>query len=244
MCKKEIIALFPADSPFKVYCQNCWWSDDWDPLEYGQDFDFEKPFFEQFQELMSKVPMLALCNDHKSMENSEYTNYVTDGKNCYLVFASNYLEDCMYNSYIWESKDAVDCAFSTNLELCYECVDCDRLFNCEHLTQSQGCSDCVLGFDLKNCKNCIACVQLRHKNYHFLNESISKKEYQEKLEEIRRDPEKFKKEYEKLTEKIIKHMTETKEWGEFFPISVSPFKYEETVANDYFPESSHTQTQT
>jgi hypothetical protein len=38
-----------------------------------------------------------------------------------------------------------------------------------------------------------------------------------------------------LKEKIIEHMKQTKEWGEFFPTSISPFAYNETVAQDYFP---------
>lgn len=30
-------------------------------------------------------------------------------------------------------------------------------------------------------------------------------------------------------------MKQTGEWGEFFPISISPFSYNETTAYDYFP---------
>ena len=35
--------------------------------------------------------------------------------------------------------------------------------------------------------------------------------------------------------KIISHMKETGEWGEFFPYSVSPFAYNETAAMEWFP---------
>ena len=31
-------------------------ADEWDPMEYGMDVDFTRPFFEQFRELMLKVP--------------------------------------------------------------------------------------------------------------------------------------------------------------------------------------------
>jgi hypothetical protein len=30
-------------------------------------------------------------------------------------------------------------------------------------------------------------------------------------------------------------MKSTGEWGEFFPLALSPFGYNETVAQDYFP---------
>ena len=51
LCKKSIIALFDSNVNFPVYCTDCWWSDKWDPTAYGQEFDFNKPFFEQFKEL-------------------------------------------------------------------------------------------------------------------------------------------------------------------------------------------------
>ena len=42
-------------------------------------------------------------------------------------------------------------------------------------------------------------------------------------------------EYETLCAKIIGHMQSTAEWGEFFPHELSPFGYNETVAQEYFP---------
>lgn len=42
-------------------------------------------------------------------------------------------------------------------------------------------------------------------------------------------------EYEKLCERIIDHMRNTGEWGEFFPHEFSAFGYDETVAQEYFP---------
>lgn len=42
-------------------------------------------------------------------------------------------------------------------------------------------------------------------------------------------------EYEKLCGKIIDHMRQSGEWGEFFPTSLSAFGYNETVAQEYFP---------
>ena len=43
-----------------------------------------------------------------------------------------------------------------------------------------------------------------------------------------------KEEYEKLRSQLIEHMKKNREWGEFFPISMSPFNYNETVAQEYF----------
>ncbi|MBT7736602.1 hypothetical protein HN709_02845 [Candidatus Peregrinibacteria bacterium] len=186
-CEKSMVALYPEDSSYTVYCQDCWWSDKWDPKKYGRDFDFSRGFFEQFDELMHEVPMYGLVNDFGSLENSDYVNYVTDGKNCYLTFAANFLEDVMYSSYVWQSKNILDCSYSTGLELCYDCIDCDLLYHCRSLQNSKNCSDCMFGLGLSGCKHCFGCVNLNSKEYHFYNEPLEREEYEKRIEEILSD---------------------------------------------------------
>ena len=41
--------------------------------------------------------------------------------------------------------------------------------------------------------------------------------------------------YNNLRAKIIAHMKETGEWGDFFPAELAPFAYNESVAIEYFP---------
>src|SRR3989339_1289512 len=80
---EEILSMYSPDSPYIVYDKEYWWSDKWDPLKYGQDYDFQKPFFEQFDELLKRIPLqaLQLMNSVKS----QYCNYIDNNKNCYLA---------------------------------------------------------------------------------------------------------------------------------------------------------------
>ncbi len=55
-----LISTHHPDSPHKVYRQDIWWGDQWDPKTYGRDVDFSRPFLEQFKELMRQVPLPAL----------------------------------------------------------------------------------------------------------------------------------------------------------------------------------------
>src|SRR3989339_1282147 len=55
----DIISVFSQDKPFVVYNNDYWNSDKWSALDYCRDFDFSRPFFEQFSELFHKVPQLA-----------------------------------------------------------------------------------------------------------------------------------------------------------------------------------------
>jgi len=59
---KMVISLFHPESPHVVYNQDDWWSDKWDALSYGRDFDFSRPFFDQFHELKLAVPRPAIAN--------------------------------------------------------------------------------------------------------------------------------------------------------------------------------------
>ena len=67
---KSIISNFAPNSGFTVYENSEWWSDKWDAKSYGRDFDFSRPFFDQFDELSKQVPELAM-----GVWNSENSKY-------------------------------------------------------------------------------------------------------------------------------------------------------------------------
>src|SRR3989344_9230676 len=56
MCKKSMLSIYHPQNPYVIYCKECWLSDKWNPLDYGNDYDFSKPFFEQFHKLQKSVP--------------------------------------------------------------------------------------------------------------------------------------------------------------------------------------------
>lgn len=367
LCGAQIISIYSPEKPWKVYCQKCWWSDKWDPTEFGKEVDFIRPFFEQFAELQLQVPLISI-NMHDDNVNCDYAHLASGCKNCYLVFASSNNEDCMYTTYLQRCKDVVDCFFIFDSELCYESVDCYNCYQVQHSQYCQNCRDSYLLYDCKSCSDCFGCVSLTNKQYHIFNQPYSKEEYFKKLAEIFSDPqwlthskEKFsdlqkrlphkyyagisnenvtgdhisfsknaqncfdctyledckfccwlhrakdcydhyawgypgelgyenqlvgnnfynvkfsaicgtnvqdlsycfycfssskslfgcigmrkkeycilnkqysKEEYEKLVPKIIEHMKKLGEWGEFFPMSMAPFGYNETVGNEYYP---------
>jgi hypothetical protein len=74
-----------GEGTFKVYDQAIYYSDQRDPLSYGQDFDSTKTFTEQYQQLIYAVPKINLSNDNVST-NSLYVNQTTHLKDCYLIF--------------------------------------------------------------------------------------------------------------------------------------------------------------
>ena len=79
---KDIITFYSPDKPYKVFDRDEWWADTWNPLDFGRDVDFSRPFLEQFQELRLEVPRVNLIQSNT--ENSNYTNHALNMKNCYL----------------------------------------------------------------------------------------------------------------------------------------------------------------
>ncbi len=187
LCEKNIITVYSPDKPYKVYCSPCWWSDKWDGLEFGQDYDSSRSFFEQFQELQLKVPYMNLVVGYTTLVNSEYVNYVGYLKNCYLIYNSDLGENILYSSMTVRNKDSMDSIMLGESELCYWDINCGRDFKVFFSEDCDSCHDVYFSKNLIGCSNCFGCINLRNKNYHIFNKPYSKEEYQEKLKEFKLD---------------------------------------------------------
>jgi len=199
-CKKNIIAMYPEEAPFPVYCRSCWYSDKWDSAEYGQDYDFDKSFFKQFRSLMLKVPRIALQVDN--CVGCDFANQILDSKNCYLITSGSDNEDCLYTHRLMHSRDVVDCLFSLKGELCYQSIE---FLNSSRLKFSNDCNDSIdLSFcsDARGCQNSFMSSNMRRQNNYFRNKQISAEQFKEKIKEIDTGSYKNIKEYKKEFEKV------------------------------------------
>ena len=180
---ENFLSIFPSDSPYVVYKPSAWYSDKWDPTECGRPFDFTRPFFEQFEELMRVVPQIGI--DVINCENSEYCNYCGDDKNCYLDIAGEGNEDCYFNLFIKHCTNCTDCTFCYHCTLCYECINCYTSYSCLFSQYLENCTDCIGCFDCKGCKDCAFSINLRGKQYQIFNVQYDKAEYERRVQEMR-----------------------------------------------------------
>jgi len=217
MSGKMIISVYDTETLFPVYDISEWWGDNWDPMSYGIDIDWNQTFFDQIIKLFNTVPHISIVN--VQCENCEYSNQVLESKNCYLAFGCVEAEDCDYGHIVWNSRDSTDNLYLFKCESCYECIDC---LGSTKLFYSQECESCVdsIGlFDCRNCLNCIGCVGQINKSYCIFNKQYSKEKYL------------------KIFPKLIKLMKKNNEWGSFLPIELSSFTYNEAIVNEYMPLS-------
>ncbi len=184
MTKRKILTCMPPENGTTIYDVEVWQGDGWDARDYGQDYDFKRPFFDQFYELSRKVPIPSLAVIRPTMENSDYTNGITGAKNCYLIFSSSWNEDCLFSYSLWRSRHVVDCIFIFDSELCYGCSDLRNCYNLKYSDHCNTCSDSAFLFNCQACKQCYRCANLNHGEYCFENKQLTKSEFEQKIAAI------------------------------------------------------------
>ena len=183
MCDKVMITEYNPREGRVIYCRECWHGDKWDARDYGQDFDFGRPFFEQFNEVRDRTPALAL-NTQGNNQNSEFIHYAGWSKNCYLIMHADFCEDCYYGYGFKKNLFCVDGFYNLHSELCYDCVDVHKCYGLIGCQDCQTCNSSAFLRDCIGCHDCFCCVGLRNQSFCFMNEKLSKEEYKTKMAEV------------------------------------------------------------
>ncbi|MFH1012657.1 MAG: hypothetical protein V1760_02825, partial [Candidatus Peregrinibacteria bacterium] len=146
-------------------------------------------------------------------------DYLKDSKNMEEGYLVEKAEDCKHVYIGLGVKNSVDLSSFAWGEMLYEVASSIELNHVAFSTSTIQLHDSFYNFVCQSSGDLFGCVGMHRKNYCILNKQYSQNDY------------------ESLKAKIVEHMRATGEWGEFFPPSVSPFGYNETVANEYFPLS-------
>jgi hypothetical protein len=175
---KSIISMYHEKQLFPVWSSEEWYADDWDAIDYGRDFDFSRPFFEQYKELLDTVPRYSLMVTNSP--DCGYCNVAYRSSHCYFAFGVVDSEYCDYGGQaIWNSRESSDCTYLYKSEYCYECIDIIESNNLLYCQECESCAESIGLFDCRGCVDCIGCVGLRNKSNHIFNKQVSKEEYQE-----------------------------------------------------------------
>lgn len=141
-------------------------------------------------------------------------------KNCHNCYNVTNGQDSAFVSEGYDIKDLGDTDAVTEAELVFNCMSVSyKAYNIlfsHHVWWSSNVSYSVLA---KSCDNLFGCAAVSRRSHSIFNKTYSKDEYP------------------KMLAKIMKHMQETGEWGKFFPSDLSPYGYNETIAQDCYPLS-------
>ncbi|MFC1616577.1 hypothetical protein ACFL21_05520 [Patescibacteria group bacterium] len=199
---------------------------------------FNKPYSkEEYQKKMKEIK-LGDFNEYTKLK-VEFLEMVQQSIHCYATkknvedCSGDFLENCKNCDYAFNSDNCLDSKYicdnsngkdfydddcsSWGVELCYETLGNPGPYKSAFVISCGYPKEVFYAYISYNCLNCFGCVSLRKKQYCILNKQYSKEQYQV------------------ILPKIIEHMKETGEWGEFFPLEISPFAYNETLAQDFYP---------
>ena len=176
---KTIISIFSPDSPYKVCDKEVWYSDQFEAKEYGQNYDFDKPFFEQFKQLSLRVPFPSLRNELS--ENCDFNSDMGRCRNCYMCARTHESENIIYTYRGSKSNNCTDCLQISKCQYLYECIECVDCYDSKYLFFCSGCGNSAFLMDCRNCLDCFMCSNLRNKSHCFMNEQLSPEEYRKKM---------------------------------------------------------------
>lgn len=182
-CQKDIVSLYSPDKNLKIFCHDCWWSDKWDAVKEGIDYNNKKSFFDQFRELQQEVPRANVMKAGGNIENSDYCSYIGDAKNCYLVSGSIHVEDCYYGNPYY-CKNCVDSLLIRDCELCYEGITSEHLYSCQFCQDCFDSNNLLFCYDCKGCTDCIGSTGLRNQTHNIFNKKYSEDEYHKEKKRI------------------------------------------------------------
>jgi hypothetical protein len=175
---------------------------------------------EKMQHLKQKFQEIKKTTPHRFgfLINTENCtgNHIYNSKNTSNSYDAQRCEDCSCLTQTIDQKDCHDCSFTEENELCYEYTANYQNQKCLFSISNHACNDILYSNFCTSSHNLFGCIGIKHGKYCILNKQYSKEEYEE------------------LVPKIIEQMKTDRIWGEFFEPSLSYFKYNETVAQEYF----------
>lgn len=207
--------------------------------------------------LSSNLSNQSYMFENKQLSKEEYQTKVTEFikghqlspahlkqvmQNAYYKNVVGYRNESVFGNSVNDSKDvvlSVDVDKGEHIKYCQIAVDGDNLMDCSnvyinnHLSYQimsalstnnnvfsgfiYNCDHTILSYNCNTCSFLFGCSWLKNQKYCIFNKQYTPTEY------------------EQMVDKIITHLQDTGERGEFFDPQIAPFGYNETVAQDFMP---------
>ncbi|MEI8174452.1 MAG: hypothetical protein WCG28_00705 [bacterium] len=166
------------------------------------------------EKLRKEIPTRAVFGSHNSNVSGDH---IYNAHNVQQSFDIKGGENSKFCYTAKKPNEVYDGSFAIENEFSYQILTCTNSHNVLFSHILVDSNESYYSQFCYNSKNIFGCMGLRNKEYYILNKQYTKEEYL------------------KLVPKIIENMKETRDWGNFFPIWMSPFAYNESITNEYMP---------
>ncbi len=181
---------------------------------------------EKFMDLYYKTPKrFALITNSSNVTGNDIRN-TSDCKNCF--FTRQGVENCK-NIFACGLllKDSYDATFGGDRsEIFYEMNGGMQSQRCFFSRAPNNSHDIEYSERMINCSDCFGCLNMRNKKYCILNKQYTKEEYFKIVEKIKNQMSEIP---------YIDKIGRIYKYGEYFPIELSLWAYNESWGNKYLP---------
>jgi hypothetical protein len=175
-------------------------------------------------EMLADIRALRLSVPHRFahivQSESSSGDQLLECRNCGDCYTFKHSQDCRFCMIGENCRDCYDCNFTDNCELQIDSSNLEKNYHILFGMLNWYCKEAFYCLNSFNSHHCFGCSGLKKHSYCILNKQYSREDY------------------EALVPKIIEKMITDGEWGEFPPVTLSLFGYNETVAQEYFPLST------
>ena len=165
-------------------------------------------------ELRKVTPTRCVYGSHNDNVSGDHIYNSRNVKQSYDIQGG---ENSRYGYTSGNLIESYDISFNPNVQYSFQCLasmKSSNLMCCHNVTDS---NHVYFSDSCYNSENLFGCYGLRKKEFCILNKQYTKEEY------------------EKLVPQIITNMEKSEDWGNFFPVWMCPFAYNESIANEYMP---------
>lgn len=201
---------------------NCWFNEQLTSEEYNKRLNKVKGSYSETENI--KKEFKEFCLKFPNRENHNLKNVDSEGDylfECKSVKNSFETSNAENSQYLFSSlniKDSIGTiGFGKDSELMLEAVGVGFSSRIIGSVGLEHCQNVLYSFFVKNSENCLGCDGLKNAEYCILNKQYDKEEYEE------------------LKAHIIKELTEKGIHGLMMPPEISPFAYNETIAQYNMP---------
>lgn len=178
------------------------------------------------RELRKQFELMKLSCIHRASQNFQIENcegnYLMNCKNCFHCFDTHNSEDCTYcTEAVTGLRSSMDCSCVTmECEGDFESATCSEATNFSLFSANCRSANHALIYcdSVYSSHDLFGCAGLRYKQYCIFNKQYTAEEYRRSAAEL------------------AQHMQRTGEWGQFFPHTLSPFAYNESMAQEFYPQ--------
>lgn len=167
------------------------------------------------EELRKQKPSRSTFGSHNNNVSGDHIYHAHNVQKSFDI--KNGGENSRYCYTVNKPIESQDISFTVDIEYGYQVLTAGHSSNIIGAHGVLESSDIYYSDTCYASKDLFGCVGLRNKQYCILNKQYTKEEY------------------EILVPQIIENMKTTKDWGNFFPIWMSPFGYNEAIVNEYMP---------